>query len=60
MNLLQKPIAEDAESAGIFFLGLYLSDGSFWERRHIDGLLYRHDHAPHIRWKTSPLFQNFS
>lgn len=51
-------------------LRLYIFDGSFvdvwvsgrgdysfhWERRHIDGLLYRHDNAPHIRWKSLPTF----
>lgn len=51
-------------------LRLYVFDGSFvdvwisgrgdysfhWERRHIDGLLYRHDNAPHIRWRAIPTF----
>ena len=22
-----------------------------WERRHLDGTLYRHDNAPHQRWR---------
>ena len=21
-----------------------------WERRHVDGLVFRHDNAPHVRW----------
>lgn len=46
-------------------LQLHLFDGSFvdvwisgrgdysfhWERRHINGLIYRHDNAPHLRWQ---------
>lgn len=27
-----------------------------WERRHIDGSLYRHDNAPHHRWRHIPTF----
>ena len=23
-----------------------------WERRHIDGTIYRHDNAPHTKWKN--------
>ncbi|MCX8066609.1 MAG: DUF6516 family protein [Anaerolineae bacterium] len=51
-------------------LRLYIFDGSFvdvwisgrgdysfhWERKHIDGLFYRHDNAPHIRWRDVPTF----
>lgn len=50
----------------------YLLDGSFidiwfskkmagrfsyhWERRHLDGTIYRHDNFPDPRWKTTPTF----
>jgi len=27
-----------------------------WERRFIDGSIYRHDNAPHLRWKDIPTF----
>jgi hypothetical protein len=49
-------------------LWIYLFDGSFvdvwcslkgdysfhWERRLINGSLYRHDNAPHARWRQVP------
>jgi hypothetical protein len=57
-------------------LRLLLSDGSFvdvwfslklqgqysfhWERRAIDGTIYRHDNAPHTRWETVATSQAFS
>jgi hypothetical protein len=51
-------------------LRIYLFDGSFvdvwcslkgdysfhWERRLINGSLYRHDNAPHARWRHVPTF----
>ena len=27
-----------------------------WERRHIDGTIYRHDNAPHERWRRIETF----
>lgn len=27
-----------------------------WERNLIDGSIYRHDNAPHVRWKDIPTF----
>jgi hypothetical protein len=27
-----------------------------WERKFIDGSIYRHDNAPHLRWKDIPSF----
>ena len=27
-----------------------------WERRHIDGSVYRHDNAPHKKWSTLSTF----
>ncbi len=27
-----------------------------WERKSIDGSIYRHDNAPHLRWKDLPTF----
>ncbi len=27
-----------------------------WERKHIDGSVYRHDNAPHIKWKEIETF----
>ena len=30
--------------------------GFHWERRHIDGAIYRHDNAPHGSWKTVASF----
>lgn len=53
-------------------LRIVLSDGSFvdvwyslklsrrysyhWERRAIDGTIYRHDNAPHKRWQSAETF----
>ena len=53
-------------------LRLILKDGSFidiwfslklkgrysyhWERRAIDGSIYRHDNAPHLRWQSVKTF----
>jgi hypothetical protein len=53
-------------------LRIFLSDGSFvdiwfssklqgrysfhWERRAIDGTIYRHDNAPHKRWQSISTF----
>jgi len=51
-------------------LRIYILDGSFvdvwcsskgdysfhWERRFINGSLYRHDNAPHARWRYVPTF----
>ena len=53
-------------------LRIFLSDGSFidiwfslklrerysfhWERRAIDGTVYRHDNAPHRRWRAVATF----
>jgi hypothetical protein len=51
-------------------LRIYLLDGSFvdvwcsskgdyslhWERRFVNGSLYRHDNAPHARWRHVPTF----
>jgi hypothetical protein len=51
-------------------LRVYILDGSFldvwisisgkysyhWERRHIDGKIYRHDNAPHNSWKQVKTF----
>lgn len=53
-------------------LRVLLSDGSFidvwfslklrgryswhWERRAIDGMIYRHDNAPHKRWRSITTF----
>jgi len=51
-------------------LRIYLLDGSFvdvwyslkgdysfhWERRFINGSLYRHDNAPHAQWRQVPTF----
>ncbi len=51
-------------------LRVYIVDGSFldvwisisgkysyyWERRHIDGKIYRHDNAPHNSWKHVKTF----
>ncbi|MFQ5629304.1 MAG: DUF6516 family protein [bacterium] len=27
-----------------------------WERRHIDGTIYRHDNAPHTKWQHIPTY----
>jgi hypothetical protein len=27
-----------------------------WERQFIDGSIYRHDNAPHLKWKDTPTF----
>ena len=61
-------IVEDAVVSDINKLRIYLFDGSFvdiwyslvlkgrysyhWERNHLDGTIYRHDNAPHEKWKN--------
>lgn len=59
-----------SESGVPLKLRLYLIDGSViyvfysvtgkysyhWERRIIDGTIYRHDNAPHIKWKAIETF----
>ncbi len=53
-------------------LRIFLIDGSYldiwfslklvsrysyhWERKNIDGTIYRHDNAPHLRWKNIETF----
>jgi hypothetical protein len=53
-------------------LRIFLSDGSFmdvwlslklngrysyhWERRALDGTVYRHDNAPHLKWQSVSTF----
>jgi Family of unknown function (DUF6516) len=27
-----------------------------WERRHLDGTMYRHDNMPHSKWASTPTF----
>lgn len=57
--------SSDGESCRIFFvdgsflevwLGLnvdpMLRFAFHWERRHIDGSVFRHDNAPHLRWSN--------
>ena len=41
-----------------FWWSLKLRDrfAHHWERRHIDGTIYRHDNAPHTKWKHLPTF----
>ena len=61
-------IVVNAWVPGLNTLRILLRDGSFvdlwyslklvgrysyhWERRSLDGTLYRHDNAPHQRWET--------
>ena len=50
----------------LFYNGSYLDvwfslklEGRYsyhWERRHIDGTLFRHDNAPHMRWRDISTF----
>lgn len=65
-------IVEEAVSPDINELRIILRDGSFvdvwfslklpdrysyhWERRAIDGTIYRHDNAPHQRWQAIGTF----
>ena len=65
-------IVSEAISPGINELRIILRDGSFvdvwfslkllgrysyhWERRALDGTIYRHDNAPHKRWQTVGTF----
>lgn len=59
-------VVEDIIIPDINQLRIILTEGSFidvwyslkikgrysyhWERKHIDGLIYRHDNAPHKKW----------
>ena len=65
-------IVVEALIPGINELRVILVDGSFvdvwfslrlhnrysfhWERRAIDGTIYRHDNAPHLRWQSIATF----
>ena len=65
-------IVRDTVINGINDLRIILVDGSFidvwyslrlegrfsyhWEKRHIDGLIYRHDNARHKKWKHLSTF----
>lgn len=65
-------IVEEATVPDINELRIFLRDGSFvdvwyslklvgrysyhWERRAIDGTIYRYDNAPHKRWETVTTF----
>ena len=67
-------IIMDAFVSDINELRIILKDGSFvdiwfslklsqrysfhWERRAIDGKIYRHDNAPHRRWQSVSTFPN--
>jgi hypothetical protein len=65
-------IVKDVIIQDINELKIILIDGSFievwyslkledrfsyhWERKHIDGLIYRHDNAPHKKWRFLSTF----
>ncbi len=65
-------IVEQAYSPDINELRIILADGSFidlwfslklearwsyhWERRALDGRIYRHDNTPHMRWRRVKTF----
>jgi len=65
-------IVEDVVVTDINELRIILIDGSFvdiwhslklqgrysyhWERRHLDGSIYRHNNAPHMRWQDVKTF----
>jgi len=65
-------IVEDVVPTDINELRIVLIDGSFidvwfslklegrysyhWERKFIDGAIYRHDNAPHLRWQGVSTF----
>lgn len=65
-------IVEDVIITDVNELRIILVDGSFldiwyslklkgrysyhWERRHLDGLIYRHNNAPHVRWQKVETF----
>ncbi|ODS34351.1 MAG: hypothetical protein SCARUB_00482 [Candidatus Scalindua rubra] len=67
-------IVKDVIIIDINELRVILRDGSFldiwfslklkkrfsyhWERRHIDGTIYRHDNAPHKKWEYIKTFPN--
>lgn len=65
-------IVEDVIITDINQMRIFLKDDSFvdvwyslkikgrysyhWERKHIDGLIYRHDNAPHKKWQYTTTF----
>ena len=65
-------IVDDVILTDINEIRIILIDGSFidvwfslklegrysyhWERQFIDGSIYRHDNAPHLKWKDTPTF----
>lgn len=65
-------IIEDVVPTDINELRIVLNDGSFidvwfslklegrysyhWERKLIDGTIYRHDNAPHLKWQSVSTF----
>lgn len=65
-------IVEDVSTTDINQLRIIIKEGSFidvwyslkiegrysyhWERKHIDGRVYRHDNAPHKKWRYTTTF----
>lgn len=65
-------IVEDVIITDINQMRIFLKDDSFvdvwyslkikgrysyhWERKHLDGLIYRHDNAPHKKWQYTTTF----
>lgn len=65
-------VVEDVLITDINQMRIFLKDDSFvdvwyslkikgrysyhWERKHIDGLIYRHDNAPHKKWQYTTTF----
>ncbi len=51
-NQLRVSIIDNSYLDIWFSLKLFNRYSYHWERRNIDGTIYRHDNAPHLKWKN--------
>ncbi len=56
LNTLRIIFADESYCDIWFSLKLEGRYGFHWERTFLDGTIYRHDNAPHLRWKNIKTF----
>jgi hypothetical protein len=56
INELRIKLKDDSFLDGWYSINLENKYSYHWERKHIDGSIYRHDNAPHIKWKDIETF----
>lgn len=55
-NELRIKLKDDSFLTIWFSINLENRYSYHWERKHIDGTIYRHDNAPHAKWKDIETF----